>query len=77
MQEDRRYAAEADEDGGGGDGGDEKIMALRKTVGSGGKGRDHVTTYGKRRTSEKTVIWSLRSIIFKIKFETNYKYGNN
>jgi len=76
VQEDRRDAAEADEDGGGGD---EKyeIKALRKTVGSGGKGRDNVTTYGERRTSEKTVIWSLRSIIFKIKFETNYKYGNN
>ena len=76
MQEDRTDAAEADEDGGGGDE-EFEIKALRKTVGSGGKGRDNVTTYGKRRTSEKTVIWSLRSIIFKIKFETNYKYGNN
>lgn len=38
MQEDRRNAAEADEDGGGGD---EKyeIKALRKTVGSGEKYR--------------------------------------
>ncbi len=37
MFEDRRDVAEADEDGGGRDGGDEKIIALRKTIGSGGK----------------------------------------
>ena len=37
MQEDRRDAAEADEDGGGGDEEYEKIKTLRKTVGSGGK----------------------------------------
>ena len=36
MSEDRADAAEADEDGGGGDGGDE-IRALRKTVGDGGQ----------------------------------------
>lgn len=35
MQEDRRYTAEADENGGGGDEGDEKIKTLRKTVGGG------------------------------------------
>ena len=35
MSEDRGADAEADEDGGGRDGGDEKI-ALRKTVGGGG-----------------------------------------
>ena len=36
MQEDRRDAAEADEDGGGGSE-EYEIKALRKTVGSGGK----------------------------------------
>lgn len=36
MFEDRRYAAKADEDGGGRDGGDE-IKALRTIVGSGGR----------------------------------------
>ena len=36
MQEDRRDAAEVDEDGGGGDE-EYEIKALRKTVGSGGK----------------------------------------
>ena len=35
MLEDRADVAEADEDGGGGDEGDEKIKALRKTVGGG------------------------------------------
>ena len=39
-----RDAAEADEDGGGGDE-EYEIKALRKTVGSGGKGRDNVATY--------------------------------
>jgi hypothetical protein len=43
VQEDRRDAAEADEDGGGRDE-EYEVMALRKTVGSGGKGRDNVTT---------------------------------
>ena len=33
---DRSYAAEADEDGGEGDEGDEIILALRKTVGNSG-----------------------------------------
>ena len=37
MFEDRRYAAKADEDGGGRDEKYEKIKTLRKTVGSGGK----------------------------------------
>ena len=36
MQEDRRNAAKADEDGGGGDEKYEKIKTLRKCVGSGG-----------------------------------------
>lgn len=43
-KEDRRDVAEADEDGGGRDE-EYEIKALRKTVGSGGKGRDNVTTY--------------------------------
>ena len=52
MQKDRRNAAEADEDGGGGD---EKyeIKALRKTVGSGGKVAtmsQHTGQYFLRRT---------------------------
>ena len=54
MFEDRADAAEADEDGGGRD---EKyeIKALRKTVGSGGKGRDSVATYeDKKRGQPKT-----------------------
>ena len=52
MSEDRANAAEADEDGGGGDE-EYEIKALRKTVGSGGKGRDGIATYETRiiRTS--------------------------
>jgi hypothetical protein len=48
VSEDRTDAAEADEDGGGGDE-EYEIKALRKTVGSGGKGRDNVATYGTKR----------------------------
>lgn len=36
MSEDRGVDAEADGDGGEGDGGDEKIIALRKTIGNEG-----------------------------------------
>ena len=55
MQEDRRDAAEADEDGGGGDEEYEEIKTLRKAVGSDGKGRDNVATYeDKKRGQPKT-----------------------
>ena len=55
MFEDRRDAAEADEDGGGGDE-EYEIKALRKTVGSGGKGRDNVATY----ENNKKRLWFLK-----------------
>ena len=45
MSADRVDSAEADEDGGGRDEKYEEIKILRKTVGSGGKGRDNVATY--------------------------------
>ena len=40
MSENRRNAAKADEDGGGGDREDEKIKALRETVGKGGEKKE-------------------------------------
>lgn len=67
MQEDRRDAAEADEDGGGGDEKYEidsmgkpvrtgKGDALRRSVGSGDKGRDGIATYRTRKNKNK--LWA-------------------
>lgn len=52
MSQNRADVTEADEDGGGGDE-EYEIKALRKTVGSGGKGRDGMHTGQKHyRTME-------------------------
>ena len=55
MSADRVDNTETDEDGGGGDG-EYEIKALRKTGGSGGKGRDNVATY----ENNKKRLWFLK-----------------
>ena len=55
MSEDRRDAAEVDEDGGGGDEGDE-IKALRKTVGNRGERNSEKESLSKRRNKVAIVL---------------------